>query len=141
MAPSGPSNLQKNAVLVIDVGPNAGDWARSVLRMLPTMNAPVYYCAIGPPDEVRWTEHSAKTLAQDLFLDGSLKIAGFEPLSAEPDQNQAVDIPLPALHICGLKDGQLIEPADYHRWEKNFRCRRVVRNVARALESFQTIEE
>jgi hypothetical protein len=79
------------------------------------MNAPVYYCAIGPPEEVRWTEHSAKTLAQYLFLEGSLKIAGFEPLSAEPDQNQAVDIPVPALQLCGLKDGQQIEPADYHR--------------------------
>ena len=60
----------ENAVLVIDVGPKTGDWARSVLRMVPTMNAPVYYCAVGPPDEVRWTEHSAKTLAQDLFWTG-----------------------------------------------------------------------
>ena len=60
----------EHAVLVIDVGPKTGDWARSVLRMLPTMNAPVYYCAIGPPDEVRWAEHSAKTLAQYLFWTG-----------------------------------------------------------------------
>ena len=118
-------------MLVIDVGPKTGDWARSVLRMLPTMNVPLYYCAIGPPDEVRWTEHSAKTLAQDLFLDGSLKIAGFEPLSEDYDQNQAVDIPLLALQICGLKDGQLIELADYHRWERS----------SAVAESFETLHE
>jgi hypothetical protein len=50
-------------------------------------------------------------------------------LSAEPDQNQAVDIPLPALQICGLKDGQLIEPADYHRRERS----------SAVAESFETL--
>ena len=45
-----------------------------------------------------------------------MKIAGFEPLSAELDQNQAVVSPVIALQICGLKDGGLIELADYHRW-------------------------
>ncbi len=59
--------LTENAVLVIDVGPNTGDWARSVLRMLPTMSAPVYYYAIGPPDEVRWTQHSAKPWRNTIF--------------------------------------------------------------------------
>ena len=131
MAPCGPSNVRKNAVLVIDVGPKTGDWARSVLRMLPTMNAPVYYCAIGPPDEARWTQHSAKTLAQDQYLEGSLKIAGFEPLPAEPDQNQAVDVPVLALQICGLKDGRFIQLADYHRWERS----------AAVAESFETLRE
>ena len=66
----------ENAVLVIDVGPKTGDWAWSVLRMLPTMNAPVYYCAIGPPDEVRWTEHFANTLAQDLLFGRVLEDCG-----------------------------------------------------------------
>ena len=65
MAPPGPSNLQKNAMLVIDVGPKTGDWARSVLRMLATMNAPVYYCSIFPPEEV---QNSAKALAQYKFF-------------------------------------------------------------------------
>ena len=60
-----------------------------------------------------------------------MKIAGFEPLSAEPDQNQAVDIPLLALQICGLKDGELIELADYHRWEKS----------SAVAESFETLRE
>jgi len=52
-------------------------------------------------------------------------------LPAEPDQNQAVDIPLLALQTCGLKDGQLIEPADYHRWEK----------TSAVAESFETLHE
>ena len=72
--------LTENAMLVIDVGPKSGDWARSVLRMLPTMNAPVYYCAIGPPDEVRWTEHSAKTLAQYLVVGRVLEDCGLRAL-------------------------------------------------------------
>jgi hypothetical protein len=122
---------EENAALVIDIGPKIGDWARSALRTLPTMIAPVYYCAIGPPDEVRWAQHFAKTLAQDLFLDKSLKIAGFEPLSAEPDQNQAADIQLPALQICGLKDGRAIELADYDRWERS----------SAVAESFETLHE
>ena len=66
-----------------------------------------------------------------LVFGGSLKIAGFEPLSAELDQNQAVDIPLLALHMCGLRDGQLIEPADYHRWERS----------SAVAESFETLHE
>jgi hypothetical protein len=53
-------------------------------------------------------------------------------LSAEPDQNQAVDIPLPALQICGLKDGQLIELADYHRWEQT---------TSVFADSFETLHE
>ena len=60
-----------------------------------------------------------------------MKIAGFEPLSAEPDQNQAVDIPVPALQICGLKDGRLIQPAYYHRWERS----------TAVAESFETLRE
>ena len=62
---------------------------------------------------------------------GSLKIAGFEPLSAELDPNQAVDIPVFALQICGLKDGRLIELADYHRWERS----------SAVAESFDTLHE
>ena len=60
-----------------------------------------------------------------------MKIAGFEPLSAELDQNQAVDTPLLALQICGLRDGQLIELADYHRWERS----------SAVAESFETLHE
>ena len=70
----------EHAMLVIDVGPKTGDWARSVLRMLPTMKAPVYYCAIGPPDEVRWTQHSAKTLWKYMCFGGVLEYCGLRAL-------------------------------------------------------------
>ena len=61
-----------------------------------------------------------------------MKIAGFEPLPAEPDHNQAVDVPMFALQICGLKDGRLVEPADYYyRWERS----------SAVAESFETLHE
>ena len=66
----------ENGVLVIDVGPKIGDSARSVLSMLPTMNAPVYYCAIGAPEEVRILPKPWR----NTFVGGVLEDCGFRAL-------------------------------------------------------------
>jgi hypothetical protein len=53
-------------------------------------------------------------LAQDLFLDGSLKLAGFDPLPSEMDRGPELELPPPALQTCGFKDGRATLPAEYH---------------------------
>ena len=103
---------------LIDIGPKTGDWARSFLRMMPGFGTCCHYCAFGAADEILWTQHCIRELAQDLYLDGSLKLAGFDPLSSEMDRGPELELPPPALQICGLKDGRVTLLAEYHIWEK-----------------------
>ena len=63
----------------------------------------------------KYSEH--RTLDWEMDLDGTLKVSGFEPLPAEPDQSQLADLAAPALQICGFKDGVLSEPTYYHKWQ------------------------
>ena len=34
------------------------------------------------------------------------------------DRGPELELPPPALQICGFKDGRVAEPAEYHTWEK-----------------------
>ena len=51
-------------------------------------------------------------------MDGSLKLAGLDPLPSEMERGPKFELPPPALQICGFKDGRATEPAEYHTWEK-----------------------
>ena len=53
-----------------------------------------------------------------MYLDGTLKLDGIDPLPSEMDHEQDLDVPPPALQICGSKDGRVTELAEYHKWEK-----------------------
>ena len=64
-----------------------------------------------------WTQHCVRESAHDMYLDGSLKLAGFDPLPSEMDRGPELELPPPALHICGFKDGRVTESAEYHKWE------------------------
>jgi hypothetical protein len=104
---------------LIYLRPTTGDWARSVLRMMPGFGKNCcYYCAFGAADEIQWTHHCVREMAQDLFLDGSLKLAGLDPLPSEMERGPKFELPPPALQICGFKDGRVTEPAKYHKLEK-----------------------
>ena len=107
------------ALVIVDCGPRTGDWARSVLRMLPSMNLKTYYYALGSSDEVEWAAHSTKQLAEELILNGMLTIPGYVPLPLEIAAELQAKIPDPLLQSCGLQeDGALTEPAEFHKWSK-----------------------
>ena len=78
-----------------------------------------------------WTQHCARESAQDLYLGESLKLAGFDPLPSEMDRGPELELPHPALHICGCKDGRATLPAEYHKWEQ----------AAHLAESFDTARQ
>ena len=65
------------------------------------------------------------------ILDGSLKLAGFDPLPSDIDRGPALVLSPPALHICGFKDGKVTLPAGYHTWEK----------AAHLAESFDMVRQ
>ena len=52
-----------------------------------------------------------------MFLDGPLKLAGWEPVPSDLDPAPDLGLPPPALQICGFKDGQVAAPAEYHTWQ------------------------
>ena len=79
----------------------------------------MYYYGVGSSDEVEWTAHSTKQLAEELFLAGTLVINGFVPLPLAASPESGVTIPPPALQMCGLReDGTLAEPAEFQKWSK-----------------------
>ena len=81
--------------------------AARVWNLLPLL-------AFGVADEIMWTEHCIRESAQDLYLGGSLKLDGFDPLSPEMDSWPELEAPPPAMQICGFKDGKVTLPAEYH---------------------------
>ena len=48
-------------------------------------------------------------------MDGILKLAGWEPLPSDLDPTPDLELPPPALQICGFKDGLVTAPAEYHK--------------------------
>jgi hypothetical protein len=60
---------------------------------------PFYYCAFGAVAEIQWTQHCVRELAQDLLLDGTLKLAGLDPLPSEKGPCARLELPPPALQI------------------------------------------
>jgi hypothetical protein len=55
-------------------------------------------------------------VAQDVLLDGSLKLAGLDPLPSDMDHGPELELPPPALQICGFKDGRGTLSAEYHNF-------------------------
>ena len=76
-------------------------------------------------------QHCVRESAQDLCLDGSLKLAGFDSLLSEMDRGPELEAPPPAMQICGFKDGKVALPAEYHEWEK----------AAHLAESFDMVRQ
>ena len=102
------------------------------VRMLPGFGACCHYCAFGVADEILRTQHCIRELAQNLYLDGSLKLAGFDPLPSEMDRGPELELPPPALQICGLQYGRARLPAEYHKLEKK---------AAHLAESFDMVRQ
>ncbi len=86
--------------------------------MLPGFGTCCHYCAFGVADVIMWTQHCIRESAQDLYLDGNLKLAGFEPLPSEMDRGRELEAPPPAMQICGFTDGKVTLSAKYHKWEE-----------------------
>ena len=76
-----------------------------------------HYVARGATDDIQWAQHYIYKLAQEMFLDGTLKLAGWEPLPSDLDPAPDLELPPPALQICGFKDELVTAPAEYHKWQ------------------------
>ena len=98
---------------------------------MPGFGTCCHYCAFGAVDEILWTQHCIRELAQDLLLDGSLKLAGFDRPPSDMDRGPELELQPPALQICGFKDGRVTLPAEYHTCEK----------AAHLAESFDVVRQ
>ena len=52
------------------------------------------------------------------FLDGSLKLAGFDLLPSDMGRGPELEFPPLALQNCGFKDGRVTLPAEYNKVDK-----------------------
>ena len=86
--------------------------------MTPRFGTCCHYSAFGAVGAILWTKHCVRELAQGLLLDGSLKLAGLDPLPSGMDRGPELEVSPPALQICGFKDGRVTQPTEYHTWEQ-----------------------
>ena len=121
------------AVLLVDCGPKTGDWARSILRMIPSMSCGTYYVALGDAAEIEWTKQQCHDLAIELFKEGTLNIPGFRKPTLFDEEEEAA-LPIPALQVCGFEKGKELGPirlpSEYDKWK----------TVARFAERFEQLQ-
>ncbi len=72
-----------DTIVLMDLVPKHGAWARYFVRLLPRFEI---CCAFGVADDILWTQRCIRVITQDLYLDGSLKLAGFDPLPSDMDR-------------------------------------------------------
>lgn len=112
------TSTERTAVLIVDIGPKTGDWARSVLCM--DMAMPVHYAAVGDAAETEWTKQSLLDHGVERFLTGELKIPEWTPLAEHPDEGAFHEPAPPTLQVCGI-DGspKMIVLPDDRRWREH----------------------
>ena len=77
--------VERNAVLLIDLSPDVGDFFSAFVSNKVKLNTPMFYFGVCKDDvhlewfEKTWLEHLAK-----MFADAKLAVPGFAPKSTEP---------------------------------------------------------